>query len=480
MTQTRSIDVAARGYIRHRFVRALNASFVVLIIFAFIALVVGATVYATSAGQWEQVIGAPLGALLVFVLFVVPTVFVIGVVTAIIDGVHRRCVGLLLFAGGLTLMVLLCMALLGFALPLFGVAADESTTEIGVWGSAAFALFGAIISYQLMRHGWWQTTARADDYRATRGWRPPPWRFITGFRRHLGLPSFLAYVGKKRLGVSLLYFCVAVLNLGLAVLLIMPIMLTGAEDQATQQNMIIMGATLGGLLALNLLGAGALLSRLADNRATRLYQNVREWDARAPIIFLRAFDQDDARLKARSGDAFARWPAGVGRPRTLDEILLEHGSPYGPVIAIGDPRDPTPPLGAARVFVQGEGEEWQGVVRGLVGASKAVVMCPNHGEGVQWELDLIAQAGGRLQVIFLASPELDREATLALFKRLVPNMPEIDAKQHPIAAYEIGGEWRVLTAKQLGVDSYTAALNTALQALFGLKGEAVKRPKKAA
>ncbi|HVK81913.1 MAG TPA: hypothetical protein VM915_15025 [Verrucomicrobiae bacterium] len=268
------------------------------------------------------------------------------------------------------------------------------------------------------------------------------------------------------------------LNVGLAALLLMPLMMSGAEDREMQQTMIVMGATLAGLLLLNLIGAGALLSRLADNRATRLYQNVREWDARAPIVFLRSFNQDDDRLKAVSGDPFARWPAGVGRPRTLDEILLEHGSPYGPVIAIGDPRDPTPPLGAARVFVQGAGNEWQDVVRGLAGASKAVVMCPNEGEGVKWELDLIAQAGGRLQVIFLASPELDRDVTLNLFKNLVPSMPEIDAKQHVVAAYELGGEWRVLTAKRLSVDSYTAALNTALQALFGMKGEPVKKPKK--
>ena len=112
-------------------------------------------------------------------------------------------------------------------------------------------------------------------------------------------------------------------------------------------------------------------------------------------------------------------------------------------------------------------------------ASRAVVMCPNHGEGVQWELDLISQAGGRLQTIFLASPDLDRAATLSLFQRLVPELPEIAEKQLPVAAYEQAGAWRVLTAKRLSVESYTAALNTALQALFGLKGEVPKTPKRA-
>jgi hypothetical protein len=331
----------------------------------------------------------------------------------------------------------------------------------------------------LLRASWWQLTASDENFRAVRGWRPPPWRLLTSFRRYLGLPSFLSYVGRKRRVVTLLYFGVAVLNLGLLLILMLPVFIGSETEQTAEVNPLVAYAVMGGLLMLNLFGAGAVLARLADKRTTQLYQNVREWDARAPIVFLRAFNQDDARLKARGGDAFARWPAGVGSSRTLDEILLEHGSPYGPVIAIGDPRDPTPPLGAARVFVEGAGEEWQGVVRGLAGASKAVVMCPNHGEGVQWELDLIAQADGRLRTIFLASPELDRAATLALFERLGPEMAAIPAKQLPIAAFEHGGQWQVLTAKRLSVESYTAALNTALQAQFGLAGEPLKRPARA-
>lgn len=484
MTQTRSIDASARGYIRHRFVRALNASFVVVIVFGMIALCVGAVVAAARAGEWAQVAVAPLGIALALVLFLLPVVVLVGFASALIDTIHRRLIALLALVLSLSMFVFLLLGALGGALPLFGVemdfGEDGPQTPLNVAALFAFCVIGVLVAYELVRWSWWQLSASAADYRAARGWRPPAWRLLTSFRRHLGLPGFLAHVGKKRLYVSLLYFGVAVLNMGLALLLLLPMALTSPSERTADFDPMVALVGMATLLLLNLVGAGALLSRLADNRATRLYQNVREWDARPPIVFLRSFNQDNDRLKARGGDAFARWPAGVGRPRTLDEILLEHGSPYGPVVAIGDPRDPTPPLGAARVFVQGEGDEWQAVVQGLAGASKAVVICPNQGEGVQWELDLIAQAGGRLQVIFLASPELDRQATLDLFKRFVPNMPEIGVKQHPIAAYERGGEWQVLTAKQLGVDSYTAALNTALQALFGLKGEPVKKPKKKA
>lgn len=480
-TTTRSIDAAANGYIRHRFVRALSASFVVAAVFGILGTTIAATFYSIGQGGWASVAVAPLGLVLVFLLFVLPVALFVAFFGAIVDLLHRRIIGFILFAGGLGAFLFLLASVFVAIAALLGFDMSSTNSPEGIPRDDAlwFGLFGLVscfIMYELMIEGWWQLTTRADNFRAVRGWRPPPWRLLTSFRRYLGLPSFLSYVGKKRRVVTALYFGVAVLNLGLVMLLMLPTFIGSQQDQITEFNPYIAYGSMGALLLLNLFGAGAILARMADKRATQLYQNVREWDQRAPIIFLRAFDQDDNKLKARGGDAFARWPAGVGRPRTLDEILLEHGSPYGPVIAIGDPRDPTPPLGAARVFVPEQGNGWQDVVRGLAAASKAVVMCPNTGEGVQWELDLIAQAQGRLRTIFLASPDLERDANLALFNRLVPEMPEVAAKQAPLAAYQHDGQWRVLTTKRPSVESYTAALNTALQALLGLKGETPAAP----
>jgi hypothetical protein len=477
-TIVRSIDPAAAGYVRHRFVRALSASFVVAAVFGLLALVAASSVYAVAQGGWQTAIAAPLGIAMVFVVFGLPVVLAVALAGAVIDVLHRRLVGLTLFAGGLfiTLFLIAGIILAGGVLLGFDMTTKEHPQPMPVTEAlwfGAFSVVGALISYELTRAGWWQMWASAQNFRAVRGWRPPPWRLLTSFRRQLGLPGFLSYVGKKRRVATLLYFGVAVLNLGLVMLLLLPPIMGGAPSDNPNDYVykLTTFAFMSGLLLLNLLGAGAFLARMADARTTKLYQGVREWDGRPPIVFLRAFDQDDNKLQARGGDAFARWPAGVGRPRTLDEILLEHGSPYGPVIAIGDPRDPAPPLGAARVFAPGAGADWQEVVRGLAGASKAVVMCPNTGEGVRWELDLIAQAGGRLRTIFLASPALDRDANMSLFTRLVPGVGEIKPKQSPLAAYEEGGQWRVLTARRASVESYTAALNTALQGLFGTKGE---------
>jgi hypothetical protein len=170
-------------------------------------------------------------------------------------------------------------------------------------------------------------------------------------------------------------------------------------------------------------------------------------------------------------DPFLKFPAGVGSARTPDEILLEHASPYGPVIAIGDPRDPTPPLGAARVHAPGEGLAWQDIVKGLVSASKAVVICPKDTEGVKWELGLIERAGARDRTIYLANPELPAATNESLFARLAPQgaPPALANGQAPIAAFVDPKQgWRVLvTSKRPCVQTYVIALNMALQAMFG-------------
>jgi len=476
ITTASSIDSAANAYVRHRFVRAFAASYMVLFVAGlFLALGIGVgTVFATGNGV--QILQLPFAVALVLLL-AAPFFFALGAVGALFDVTPRRVSGGVLTALG-GYVIFACAGMIFLAWQTFTGAAFDIPLDDAPWFAVAGVL-GIAVGFEILRHASWQFTATDEDFLAVRGWRAPPWKVLSTFRRQLGLPAFLSYVGKKRMPATLLYFAVAVLNLGLIMLLMLPFMFgsfTAEDDPLMVAGVLIVVV---GLLAANMFGAGNIVARHADARATALYQNVREWDTRAPITFLRAFNQDDRRVPVTGGDAFARWPAGISRSRTLDELLLEHGSPYGPVIAIGDPRDPVPPLGAARMFVPERGNGWQDVVRGLVDASQCVVMCPNTGRGVQWELDLIASSTARLNVIFLASPELTRADTLTLFQRLVPNMPEIAADQTPIAAFAGQGRaWRVLTTKTLTLNAYTAALNTSLQALFGLEGVALAPNKK--
>ena len=71
-TTARSIDAAANGYVRHRFVRALSASFVVGTVFGIVAVTAIASVSTVATGNWASVAVLPLGFALVFLLFGLP------------------------------------------------------------------------------------------------------------------------------------------------------------------------------------------------------------------------------------------------------------------------------------------------------------------------------------------------------------------------------------------------------------------------
>ena len=94
----------------------------------------------------------------------------------------------------------------------------------------------------------------------------------------------------------------------------------------------------------------------------------------------------------------------VGEPRpTLDHVLLEEGTPYGPVVAIGRPGS-APPFGAARTYVTDD--EWRETVSGLCSHAGAVVMTLDETEGVRWELSHLFGQNYERKTLFLLPPRL--------------------------------------------------------------------------
>jgi len=488
-----SIDRAARGSPRHRFARALMASFIVLIVFAF-ALVT--LVPIGSPELWAPPKGVPFPILVQ--LFVQPLAFAIAIsltlllvillialsvelVATVVGALPRQLIALALLALYLWLSFWCLLLVVATFNEVTHFIPDMRTSSPPLAPIQALPLclgfvFAFFITLELCAQGWWQLTVSREGFRAVCGWRPRAFRLLANFRRHMGLPAFLSNLGRGRKMLSMLYFLVAVVNTGIPVLLFMPL-IPLMLPAMSGLDVFVFGGVPGGLLLLNFFGVGHVLARLAAGRATRIYQSAREWDERAPVVFLRAFTQDDDRVAAGTRDPLLKLTAGVAEARTLDEILLEHASPYGPVIAIGDPVHPIPPLGAARIFVQGD--SWQEVVTSLVDVSKAIVMCPNYTEGVRWELNLIGGRGLFPRTIFLANPERSPAETTVLFAEIADMSIETPARQTPVALFfDPARGCRVLTARRLTEPTYTVAVNMALQALFGAKGVPLAEPSK--
>ncbi len=103
-------------------------------------------------------------------------------------------------------------------------------------------------------------------------------------------------------------------------------------------------------------------------------------DTRAPVLYLRTFS-DDGKL-AESPELARINPLAVS---TREENLVEALQGIGPVIAIGRPGEPLPPLGAERIYI--DDNAWQQKVIDLMQNAKLVVLMLGKGGGLWWEIE---------------------------------------------------------------------------------------------
>ncbi|HEX5998609.1 MAG TPA: hypothetical protein VFZ16_04305 [Hyphomicrobiaceae bacterium] len=492
--RAQTVDYAAWGLLRLRFVRAVLAS-CLLVVIIHLAVVLASVqldslVDFTRTGlqEWDTAFYHVLTTVGLVLVGMAIAMVLTSLAGAVLRWTPRRLVAAVALVAllppvlGLGKMVLQALYVWVGAILMSWHGSEFAPELLHFFGDYRYWLvFPLLVALSLVvaleGTSWacWQLTASRQQFYAACGWQSPTWRLMTTFRLHLGLPPFLANFGPGTLSLGLLYLGVAILNIGIVAMILAPLALfADMREPAPALNLAngILGS-LALLFALNLLGAGRWLVAVANRRATDLYQSVREWDDRAPVVFLRSFDQDKAAIDTTTRDPFLRLAAGVVVSRTIDEILLENASPYGPVIAIGDPRDPTPPLGAARVFVPGENASWQDVVTGLVTASKAVVICPGKSEGVRWELDLVDRVGAAERTIYLANPSLAPDDMTTLLETIAPQGAgqHLSLGQVAIAAFnDPAAGWRVLSARRVSVQTLTVALNAALQAVLGMRG----------
>jgi hypothetical protein len=141
-------------------------------------------------------------------------------------------------------------------------------------------------------------------------------------------------------------------------------------------------------------------------------------DVRPPVLFLRAFADDHVHLPEPRLPLLARALEFGRRPVTLDDLLLEEGTPYGPVVALGNPDDERPPYGAARGYFAHQ--SWNQAVIDLVGISSLIVVCLDVTEGVLWEAGQIAASGQLHKTLFLVHPKHGTEdANRALLAKVM-------------------------------------------------------------
>jgi hypothetical protein len=134
-------------------------------------------------------------------------------------------------------------------------------------------------------------------------------------------------------------------------------------------------------------------------RARRYFQvdaeSLLNVDQRAPILFLRSFDDDEKQNFATSRRAFLDF--------SLETRLSNHFFHFGPFIAVGSPKESVPQPGAARVLLGDD--EWQGRVLGWMKSANLIIMYAGLTPWVNWELRQVLE-NGRTSRLILMFPEI--------------------------------------------------------------------------
>jgi hypothetical protein len=137
-------------------------------------------------------------------------------------------------------------------------------------------------------------------------------------------------------------------------------------------------------------------------------------------LFLRAFRDDQARIRRANRNLFSL-VFDLGRlPATLDELMLERLDGHSDLIAVGNPQDQRKgaarqsPWGAQRLYV--DDAHWHETVTMLARDADRIVLCVDASDGVQWEIAHVLQCGHADKTLFFLNPALDVQTRTRLLQ----------------------------------------------------------------
>jgi hypothetical protein len=107
-------------------------------------------------------------------------------------------------------------------------------------------------------------------------------------------------------------------------------------------------------------------------------------DPRPPVVYLRPFAADQAGAGVINSWLLLR-PGYYTEEEQLAMVLNE----IGPFVAIGDPSESLPDLGAARIYASDD--DWQRAVRDLLSRAALVILRPGTSDGFWWEFRLVRE-----------------------------------------------------------------------------------------
>ena len=199
---------------------------------------------------------------------------------------------------------------------------------------------------------------------------------------------------------------------------------------------------------------------------------MRRADPRAPILYLRSFDED--RLKIPAARLRVGWVERLvpWRRRSFERVLVEALSDYGPVYAVNDPRRRMPRLGAARESLPHD--RWYDTVDATARLSLVVVMSATPEQirdGLKQELDMLnGFPAARLMLVLAPYRHSTLTRRWAAFKRETSQLSLFHALDEEwvqegthVLTHSAAG-WRAWGARRRSAETYALAVGAAMRA----------------
>lgn len=127
------------------------------------------------------------------------------------------------------------------------------------------------------------------------------------------------------------------------------------------------------------------------------------------IVFLRSFQDDGLKIRVRGDSRGIVDRLTMQHRHGYEHLLVASAQPFGPVVAIGQPGERVPPIGAFRRYC--EDDEWQGAVQQMLRGAKFVVLSVGDTPSVGWEISKVRDLGLLDRTVFVVPP-VDRAARL--------------------------------------------------------------------
>jgi len=195
-------------------------------------------------------------------------------------------------------------------------------------------------------------------------------------------------------------------------------------------------------------------------------------DPRAPVLFLRSFEEEQVPLQGARVPWFLRGFDPGSEHSTLEEMIVLNLTYVGPVVAVADPSRAVTPVGAARWRL--DNDEWQRFVEQQIWNAGLIVIGLAETAGLRWEIEAVRRVPGALdKTIFVCPPRAGREAgpPASLAEALGCDdgalRSELRGAHALMAAGSSSGTPALFTASALSEMAYYVALRSSLLRLRG-------------